>query len=86
MGAHKLSRSARGRKREPGPTPEQAAFSSWSDDLSAAGDDPDLARGLAAMGRQRGWVTKHGSIVPPGTKPPTADDEMNRAIRKAAAR
>jgi hypothetical protein len=59
---------------------ETAAFRAWSDKLDEA--DDDLARDLAAIGRERDWVTKDGKIVPPGK--PSGD--MSREIRRATGR
>jgi hypothetical protein len=38
------------------------------------------------IGRERGWVTPNGTLVPPGTEPPSGNDEINAAIRRAAGR
>ncbi len=55
----------------------------WRDALSNA--DDDLARDLMALGREHGWV-RGRRIVPPGTEPPSPNDVMNDAIRRAAGR
>ena len=62
---------------------ERRAFRSWQDTLS---DADDLARDLIVIGRERGWVTESGTLVPPGTEPPSPTDELNAAIRRAAGR
>jgi hypothetical protein len=83
-GSRRLSRAARCRKGGDVVDEEARAFRSWQNTLSDA--DHDLARELIDIGRQRGWLTKGGTIVPPGTDPPTPGEEMNAAIRRAAGR
>ena len=47
---------------------------------------PQLGRdgSLIKIGRDRGWVTESGTLVPPGTEPPSPTDDLNAAIRRAA--
>lgn len=65
---------------------EQHEYATWRDAMASVADDPEASRGLMSIGRERGWVTPNGTLVPPGTEPPSGNDEMNAAIRRAAGR
>jgi hypothetical protein len=58
----------------------------WRETLAEHDDDAELKRDLTTLGEQRGWVTKGGTLVPPGTEPPAPHEELNDAIRRAAGR
>jgi hypothetical protein len=38
------------------------------------------ARGLMSIGRERGWVTPNGTLVPPGTEPPSGKVKAAESI------
>jgi hypothetical protein len=46
--------------------------------MDKLGDDLDLTASLIGIGRDRGWVTESGTLVPPGTEPLSPTDDLNR--------
>ena len=82
-----MSRGARARKGAGIPLlAEQYDYANWRETCAKLADDPEATAALYEIGRDQGWVTDSGTLVPPGTEPPSADDEMNAAIRRAAGR
>jgi len=82
-----MSRGARARKGA-GVTllAEQHDYASWRELMAKVEDDPEATATLYEIGRDQGWVTEGGTLVPPGTDPPSPTDDLNLAIRRAAGR
>lgn len=65
---------------------EWIEYDNWRGLCAKVNDDPEALGDLYEIGRDKGWLTTGGTLVPPGTDPPPPTDDLNAAIRRAAGR
>lgn len=65
---------------------DQHDYASWRGVMDKLADEPEATAALYEIGRDQGWVTESGTLVPPGVEPPSPTDDLNAAIRRAAGR